>query len=303
MYKDLLEILRAFIGLDRLMREVPIESEKYVAYAYCADGGFGVAIPFEKALEIHEKFNNILFHTRILKEQKFLCLWTDSDDLVVPFAGVAWDFISPGVCDENRIALLNTPFVWFEKWKSLVGNYAKDLMAYDIIGELKTFLLLADAGKHPVWTSQTLSAHDIEADGAVYEVKTTLSHAGRTVEISSLEQGEEENGLPLYLCLVRVQQSSNGETIESLRNEIVQKGYIHANEIDSYLMKKGYTPEKSEYRKGYHVYRISAFLVDEKFPRLCLTDFKENKLPKGVESISYTIHLPEEGERTIYPTE
>ena len=301
MYKDLLEALEASIGLEGTMREVPIENDDYKAYAFRANGGYGVCIPYSGKNEINEKFNNIVFRTWNINGLNCLCLWTDAVDLVTAFASMAWDFVSPGVCGENRINLLNTPFVWFEKWKKLVGNYARDLMVYDVIGELKVFLLLAEEGKHPVWSSQTLSSHDIEADASVYEVKTTLSHSGRTVTISSLEQGEEENGLPLYLCLVRVQESKNGDTIEKLRNEIVEKGYIKANEIDTYLLKKGYSSFKSEYRKGYQIYRISSFLIDESFPRLRITDFVDKKLPKGVESLTYTISLPVENEKTLFP--
>lgn len=301
MYKDLLEALEASIGLEDTMREIPIESEDYHAYAFRANGGYGVCVPYSGNIQINEKFNNIVFRTWNISGVNCLCLWTDAVDLITAFAGMAWDFISPGQAGENRMVLLNTPFLWFEKWKTLVGNYARDLMVYDVIGELKVFLLLAEKGKHPVWSSQTLASHDIEADSSVYEVKTTLSHSGRTITISSLEQAEEENGLPLYLCLVRVQESKNGDTIESLRNEIVSKGYIRASEIDTYLLKKGYSPSRSEYRKGYQVYRISSFLVDESFPKLRITDFVDGKLPKGVESLSYTISLPTEGEVTLFP--
>lgn len=303
MYKDLLEALEASIGLEDTMREVPIESDEYHAYAFRANGGYGVCIPFFGNCEINEKFNNIVFRTWNINGMNCLCLWTDAVDLVTVFASMAWDFISPGKMGENRIILLNDPFLWFEKWKRLVGNYARDLMVYDVIGELKVFILLAEKGLHPVWSSQTLSAHDIEADASVYEVKTTLSHSGRTITISSLEQTEEENDLPLYLCLVRVQESKNGDTIESLRNEIVSKGYIRANEIDSYLLKKGYSPLKSEYKKGYQVYRISSFLIDESFPKLRIKDFVGGKLPAGVESVSYTISLPTENETTLFPLE
>ena len=301
MFKDLLDALEASIGLQNTMREIPIESDEYKAYVFRSYGGYGVCIPYSGRNEINEKFNNVVFRTWNINGVNCLCLWTDAVDLVAAFATMAWDFVSPGPMGKNRITLQNTPFQWFEKWKSMVGNYARDLMVYDVIGELKVFLLLANDGKKPVWSSQTLSSHDIEADGSVYEVKTTLTHSGRTVTISSLEQMEKENDLPLYLCLVRVQESTNGDTIEKLRNEIVERGLIAANEIDSYLLKKGYSSSKSEYRKGYQVYRISSFLIDESFPKLRITDFVDNKLPHGVESVSYTISLPSENEVTLFP--
>ena len=196
---------------------------------------------------------------------------------------------------------MTDPYTWFEKWKKLVGNYAKDLMVYDVIGELKTFIILADAGKHPIWSSETLSCHDIEANDGTYEVKTTLSHSGSSVHISSLEQMQLEGDVPLYLVLVRVQESSNGDTIKSLRDEAVSKGYIYANEIDEYLLKKGYSPLKFEYKKGYQIYRISSFVVDDEFPSLSLNDFIDGKLPTGVESVSYMIDLPSGKESILFP--
>lgn len=301
MYKDLLEALEASVGRSGFKRDVSIESDRFTAFVFRGEGGYGVGIPYDGRIEINEKFNNIVFRTWNVGGINCLCLWTDAENLLTSFAGMAWDFILPGRDNSNRLDLLSDPYTWFEKWKKLVGNYAKDLLVYDVIGELKTFLILAEEGKKPVWTSETLSCHDIEAADGTYEVKTTLSHSGSSVHISSLEQMQPEGESPLTLVLVRAQESKNGETIKSLRDEVVSKGYIGANEIDQYLLKKGYSPLKLEYKKGYQVYRISSYLVDSDFPRIVLTDFVGGRLPLGVESISYTINLPAEKENVLFP--
>lgn len=297
MFDDLLENLNAAVGTSNKKRQIPIESNVYTAFSVTlSNGEYGVVIPFNKQDDIAESFNNIEFKTITFDGSKFLGLFCDIKDFIESFASLAWDFIKCGKNDENRISILNNPYDWFEKWKKFVGNYDKSLMVYDIIGELKCFLLLAEEGKKPQWTSTNLSCHDIEVEGESYEVKTTLSHTGKTIHISSLEQLTTEGNVPLNLLFVRVQESQNGDSIKSLRDELVNKQYIDEKEIDAYLSQKGYSPKKAEYSNvKYVVYHIFKYKIDDQFPKITLDNFKDGKLPKGVESISYTIELPDTG--------
>lgn len=301
MFEDLLENLNASIGTRNKSREVPLDSKNFKAFTITTPNeSYGVVIPFDSNDDIDESFNNIKFKTIPIFGQKYLGLFCDIKEFMVSFASLAWDFIKCGENDTNRKDILTNPYGWFEKWKKFVGNYDKSLMVYDVIGELKCLLLLAEKGAKPKWTSTVLSCHDIEANGESYEVKTTLSHEGKTIHVSSLEQLMNEDNTPLNILLVRVQKSPNGDSIKSLRDQLVGKNYIDPKEIDEYLAQKVFSPKKLEYENvKYSVYHIVKYRVDDDFPKITLKNFVDGKLPKGVEGISYTIELPNNGEELL----
>lgn len=273
--------------------DVVIDDPNYPVKVFCMDNQFCVALPYEFTDSFEYRFNKLALKSLNLASGKFLCLVCDDLDSIDTFVAIARDFGLYGPNGENRNRLLNSPYSWFDNWKQLVGNKATQLMIFDLIGELKSLLVLNQLGKKPVWTALDQSSHDIECNDGSYEVKTTTSHHGYDVHISSPEQLQLENGNKLSLVFVRVQKSDLGYTLKSLRDEVVKQGIVKANLIDDYLKSKGYVQDSEEYSKiGYTVYEMKLYPVDEDFPRLTINSFIGGKLPKGVTSYTYTITLP-----------
>ena len=256
------------------------------SYAFRNTKEYGVYLKYDGEVLIDEKFNSIRLYTASVEERNVLILSCNKFNLMSTFQNIAYDFIDI----DNRSDILKNPYIWFERWKETIGNYKKELMAYDIIGELKCFILLYLKYGKVTWSAMHMGTHDLESDGKSFEVKTTIKKAANEITISSSKQLSNDNNNELYLLFVKVEESENGYSIDSLMNEI-RKLDIDTSLMEEYLNEKGYSEGKKERYSKYIVRNIFKYHIDESFPKITEKQFKEDKIPNGIVSINYMVDL------------
>ena len=266
-------------------RRINIE-QCHDAYAFKNTREFGVYLKYYGNVLINEKFNSIKLYSASVETKNVLILSCNNFNLVGTFLNIAYDFINI----DNRIEILKNPYVWFEKWKEAIGNYKKNLMVYDIIGELKCFTLLYSKYGEVTWSASHMGTHDLESNGMAYEVKTTINKSTTQINISSLRQLNSDGDNELYLLFVKVEKSENGYSIDDLMNEIKGLG-IETSSFEEYLNEKGYSEGKKERYSKYIVRNIFKYFIDETFPKITEKQFKDDKIPKGIVSINYIVDL------------
>ena len=260
--------------------------DKIIAHAFKNKFEYGVFIEYDGKVQVDEKFNSIRLYTASVKDENVLLLSCKDTESMSVFIHMAYDFI----VFSNREIILKNPFLWFEKWKNAIGNYKKDLMVYDIIGELKSYICLCEKYKDVIWSSMHLGTHDLEAGGAAYEVKTTVNKTINQISISSANQLVPDDDNPLYILYVKVEKSENGYSIDDLVEEMKHKGIFDIG-MEDYLEQKGYNIGKKERQEKYIVRNIFKYAVDENFPKITSNKFVGGKLPSGIVSISYIVDL------------
>lgn len=270
---------------DDKKRSVNI-GDKIIAHAFKNKFEYGVFIEYDGKVQVDEKFNSIRLYTASVKDENVLLLSCKETESMSVFIHMAYDFI----VFSNREIILKNPFLWFEKWKNAIGNYKKDLMVYDIIGELKSYICLCEKYKDVIWSSMHLGTHDLEAGGAAYEVKTTVNKTINQISISSANQLVPDDDNPLYILYVKVEKSENGYSIDDLVEEMKHKGIFDIG-MEDYLEQKGYNIGKKERQEKYIVRNIFKYAVDENFPKITSNKFVGGKLPSGIVSISYIVDL------------
>lgn len=292
---DLLNLFGLESGFDYKKTLIKFPSSQKAAYFYRVGDSIGVLIPNVQQKSIEERFSNIKIYNIIeVSVGSSIALETKNSNQLDPFAFVAWDFIRPGVNDSNRIQIESDPYSWYEKWKNSVGNVSKTPMVYDVVGELKTLNNLKSKGFDVDWSAESKGVHDIEVNGASYEVKSTKVKTGYRVQISNQFQLNKEMNKPLYLVFVRVENSKNGVSINDLVNEYSKSASPSSVlRMENYLDSIGYGKVKIKERdERFNILEMFKFKVDEEFPKITEESFKGNSLPNGVVKLQYTIELP-----------
>lgn len=279
---------------DNKLNNLNLSSEKYNGYVYKNSDEYGVCFEISESINIQEKFNMVLLKTHVLqiknKKINMLMMGCKNMNYKNEFAVICSDFLKLGENNEYREAILKNPYLWFEKWKNLVGNRKANLTVYDILGELFTLLYLYEKGEKPIWNSMNMGTHDIEAGSKSYEVKSTIKKMSKEIIINSPHQLEHDNGKELFLSYCQFEKSELGNSIEDLKPKLIGCGMI-PEELDSYLQENGYMPGKSEYKEKYLIREMLLYKVDEQFPKLTFENFIDGKLPKGILYYSYTVDL------------
>lgn len=274
--------------------ELPLESDKYKAYAFCKEDEYGVYFPYKDNKIINEKFNLVYLKTMVVSVSsitiKVLSLSCKHNDYKNEFAAICYDFINLGKSNINREMIINNPFEWFDKWKNLIGNRKTNLTVYDVLGEMKTLLYLYSIGKRPLWNAMNQGTHDIETDSKSYEVKSTIKKTNKEITISSQHQLTKDNNKELFLSYCLFEQSELGICIDDLADELIAYGF-DSNELEVYLEECGYSKGKKERKKKYILREMNLYHVDDNFPKLNLDHFKSGNLPQGVLYYSYIIEL------------
>lgn len=256
------------------------------SYAFKNTKEYGVYLKYDGEVLIDEKFNSIKLYSASVEERNVLILSCNNFNLMGTFLNIAYDFINI----DNRSDILKNPYVWFERWKETIGNYKKELMVYDIIGELKCFILLHSEYGEATWSAMHMGTHDLESNGMAFEVKTTINKSMNQITISSSKQLSSDDGNELYLLFAKVEKSENGYSIDDLMNEIRKLG-IDTSSMEEYLNEKGYSEGKKERYSKYIVRNIFKYCIDETFPKITENQFKNDKIPNGIVSINYVVDL------------
>lgn len=275
----------------------------YPAWTLKTNEGYGVAIPNGNNIEVSESFSGArLYNTPIAlnggDSQNVLLLLTDSETIRRPFAALCAELIMPGENGILRREVSDNPVAWWMQWKELLGNKNVDERVYDALGELLVLKYLANNGSHAVWNGPNGATYDIDADDTYYEVKSSLLRNKRQVTLSNHFQLDPPNGKGLKLVLCQFESAQSGYCIDNLVEGLVELGYSKFD-LNEKLAALGLEQKKSARKRCYDLHAMIIYKVDDGFPAVRESSFIGGVLPKGVESISYTLSLDGVAEEKI----
>ena len=272
--------------------EIKALPQKYPAYVIRISEGYGVAIEVNNDLEVAEKFNNIKLHTGAMildgEAKNFLILRSAFEEYRYEFASVCAEFVDPGDNGENRDALLADPYTWWVKWKELVGNTNRDQRVYNVIAEMMVLDYKYKKDMTTEWASTKMGSHDIECAEESCEVKSTLKRYGADITISSQHQLEHIKPLFIYFC--RLEESLEGISINELKTQLITDGYDEGK-LEIELEKQGFERGSNIRNKKYKKLEGRIYEVDEAFPKIVRSSFKDDKYPDAIIHIQYTVNL------------
>ena len=117
-------------------------------------------------------------------------------------------------------------------------------------------------------------------------MKTTTLRYTSNIEIHSKYQLLSLNDKKLYLCFVRLEESLDGVSINSIIEKI-EKQNINIEKLKEKV--KNFNSIDKD--KKYKIDEIRSYEVNDNFPRIVEKDFINGKLPNHIVSIKYSIDL------------
>lgn len=278
-----------FINSLRIESSKPINA--YDAYAVNSSGYVGVAIKTTEDVHISEKFNKVEIANANLTIDgivyKTVFLFTKETYMNEHYGELCLDFLDL----KKRELISSKPLEWFKEWSELLGNIKKNKMIFDVIGEMKVLLILQNNGLHPSWNSIAANTFDISTVNEIYEVKTTTKKTANCITIHSQFQLDDKGLDNLFIAFVRVEKSENGDSIDSLFNELKNIKYKKIDDVEEYLENIGYGIGKNERYVKYVVHEIRKYKIDDNFPKITKRSFIDGKFPDGIIKFEYTVSL------------
>lgn len=283
---------RGFFDRAMSIQELP---EAYPAWTFKQNNWVGVAVPIREYTPFSEQFSQVRICTERGvwigdKEYDILMLQCYAMDSRDQFVGMCKDFVEPGAHGEFREELIGAPAKYWKKWRTLLGNVMSDKNPYDILGELLVLEKMLKSGEVPVWSGVEHGTHDIETDTCSIEVKSTTQRYGYEVTINSVYQMNLANGKPLFLDFLRFELSAQGQSIDDVAIRLKAAGY-DAGALETALKKAQLENGRVARNKKYKVLEWKEYLVDEHFPAITESSFKDNCIPQGVLKFTYTVDL------------
>ncbi|MGK5035439.1 PD-(D/E)XK motif protein [Janthinobacterium sp. LB3P118] len=164
-----------------------------------------------------------------------------------------------------------------------------------LIGELTLLRAIVNAGIPSAlaiesWVGPLDGIQDFELGTGALEVKTTLSTAGFTAKIGSLEQLDDSTRQPLFVAGARLRQTESGqnlpEIVDAMRLTI--RGDAEAERLfTERLLAAGYIDAHAErYPRRFEQAETRIIEVTSDFPRLTL-----GYVPAGIMKAMYEIDL------------
>ena len=266
--------------------------DAYPAYVIRIPDGYGVAIEVDDKMKVSEKFNSCRFHTGFItideSMKNYLILRSAFEEYRYEFASMCAEFVDPGEQGKNRNDLIADPYVWWTRWKELVGNTNRELRVYNVIAEMMVLLHKYRMDPTTEWAATRMSSHDIECSDESCEVKSTVKRYGTEITISGQHQLEHKKRLFIYFC--RLEESLEGISINGMKNKLVDAGYDEGK-LEIELEKQGFERGANIRNKKYKILEKRKYEVNDRFPRIVQTSFKEDKYPDYITHIEYTINL------------
>ncbi len=188
-----------------------------------------------------------------------------------------------------------------QEWRDFLRMAKKRFLKLDeirgLIGELHFLndLLNIDKSLFESWHGPESERHDFRRNDVSIEVKTSSSKNKKTAVIGSVEQLEMPDNSELYCQFYQLEQDDKGFSIPALIDNIKNNHDISEIDIERKLNdlnydfndRKYYEEEKNKFR----ILNNNFFTVNDNFPRVISKSFKENKVPRSVTNLSYTIDL------------
>ena len=287
------EIRSHFAALYDGMRKLESVPEEYPAYSLRYQGEYGVAFDYDSDKDILEESVNAKISTREVtiwngERRKCLLLTCYDEEFRNEFAYMCELFITPGVNGEARKKIIENPLVWWNKWIELLGDHKGKKVCYDELAELITLDFLYKDDSSVIWTAAEAGTHDIESASASYEVKSTIKKSETHVIISSRHQLEAANKLELFFF--RMEKSLSGFSINDVADSLEKHGYDRS-QLEKQLADKGYSRGMSIRDTKFTILEVRRYIVDETFPKIVESSFKNDVFPKNIIKIIYTIDL------------
>ena len=284
----IIEIQTHFASQIQGIRPLNSSGLIYKAFSFRQGVEYGVAIEAVSSKDIYEEAAQITLKTINNLGVKYIALACCDEGFRNEFAKFAASFVSPGEKGENRLLILDNPLEWWNGWIGMLGNKLGGRKSYDTIAEMMALEELYIQDKSISWTASKAGTHDIESDVASFEVKSTLKKSETTVTISS--QFQLDSVQPLQLWFFRLEESEQGYSINDMRRKLIAIGYSESL-IEKELEDRGFMPGNSNREKKYVLLEKRKFIVDDKFPRIVESSFKNDVYPKNIIKILYTIDL------------
>lgn len=287
------EIREAFASVPNsgalAIKDLP---EEYPAYVLRIPEGYGVAIAVDRKMEVSEKFNSCRFNTGLISidgnMQNYLILWSALEEYRYEFAALCAEFVDPGEKGINRKNLIADPCNWWEHWTELVGNTNMEPRVYNVIAEMIVLYHKLKTDSSAEWAATRMSSHDIECSDESCEVKSTIKRYGAEITISGQHQLEHVKKLFVYFC--RLEESLEGVSINDMKQSLVEAGYDEGK-LEMELAKQGFERGSNIRNKKYKSLERRKYAVDDAFPRIVQSSFKDDKFPDYITHIEYTIDL------------
>lgn len=290
---NLLDEIREYFASVKLgARELKSLPMDYPGYVIRTSDGYGVAVPYNGCKVVSEKFSNCKIHNKVLvidgKENMFLILSCNLNSLRYEFASVCAQFVDPGEGGVDRENIIKNPAEWWKHWKNLLGNAISEKKPYDLIAEMLVLEHLIREGKKVLWTSLNSGSHDIETNEESYEVKSTIKRYGATVTVAGQHQLQSTKKLYLFFC--RLERSVTGVSINDMKESLIQAGYS-GETLEQHLSELGYEIGMSIREEKYKILEKRKYEIDQNFPKITPSSFKDNKIPNKIIQITYTVDL------------
>ena len=283
---------RGYFGKSMIIPELP---DEYPAWTLKQNDWIGVAIPTDTYSPFSEQFSQVKICTahdvRIGgKDYNILMLQCFAMDARNEFAAMCEQFIDPGTEGQFRQKLISDPSECWKHWKDMLGNVNSDKQPYDVLGELLVVEKLLSEGKTPRWAGIEYATHDVELPEYSIEVKSTTRRYRYEVTISSMYQLRPAEGKKLYLAFIRFEKSGLGRSVNDVVSNMKQLGF-NSTALERALKKAGLEEGRVARNEKYKVLEWKQYLVDENFPAITESSFKNDCLPQNIVGITYTVDL------------
>lgn len=258
---------------------------------------YGVAIENINNLTIDERLANveiksIIFETNSLGSLNLLVLTSSLKASKNEFASFCIHFVDKGQDGSNRELVVNNPLKWWNNWKELIGNKVSNKSPYDVVAELLTFEKLVRDDINTKWAGPTGSTIDLETSNAFYEVKASIVRFENEVTISSQFQVDDEPlDKDINLIYMKMENIKDGESINKIMNRLSKIEGLDTTIIEEELHKMGFRTNTSIRNTSYIIHEVRLYTVDEEFPKITNSSFKDGLIPANVKKINYTISL------------
>lgn len=142
------------------------------------------------------------------------------------------------------------------------------------------------------WTGPEPALHDFQLTGAALEVKSTAGAQHQVLRIGSERQLDETGADALYLTHLSIDARQGGgetlpEAVEAAR--AAARGGSAEGSLEERLRDAGYLDvHAARYTTGYTLRRVSAYRVEDGFPRII-----ERDLLDGVGDVRYSVAVAE----------
>lgn len=265
-------------------------------YIYKTNDVFGVGI-----LNVYEKIVNESLASVQIKSVNFttedqelnlIVLTSNLKTHIREFASFCMHFIDKGINNDNRELIQRDPYLWWKKWKELIGNKIGEVNPYDIIAELLAFERISSKEKNTKWLGPKGSSFDIQTDENYYEIKSTIVRYENQISVSSQYQNsrylKNKDG---YLIFFKFEEMSGGQSINKILERLRNNKEINIDHIEEMLERKGIKKGQYVRSKTYQVLDVRKYKMDERFPVINNESFKGNKIHENIKKITYVLSL------------